>query len=59
MSILLVIVIFIAAGLLLWWMNKYLPAPWKWIGIGIILLALLWWFLTLIGLTSGINARIK
>lgn len=57
--ILLVILILVVAGVVLYFINKYIPAPWKWIGIGIVLLALIIWFWNMVaGGSVGMNTRI-
>ncbi len=50
--ILLIIVILVVAAVLLYLSDKYIPTPWKWIPIGLIILALIIWFWHLIGGTS-------
>lgn len=59
MSILLIVTILIVACVICWASYTYLPAPWKWIPIGLVLLGLVLWFFTLTGLTNGLNTRIR
>jgi hypothetical protein len=59
MSIILVVFILVLACVILWASYRYVPAPWKWIPIGLVLLALVIWLFTLTGLTSGLNTRIR
>lgn len=59
MSILMIAIILILAFLILWGSYTYLPAPWKWIPIGLVLLGLVIWFFTLTGLAGGINTRVR
>jgi uncharacterized membrane protein len=56
-TIVLIVVILVVGAVLLWASNKYIPAPWKWIPIGLIILILIIWFYHFIG-GGGMNTRI-
>jgi hypothetical protein len=59
MTILMIVIVLIVAVVICWLSYKYLPDPWRWIPIGLIILALVIWFFSLTGLTGGLNTRVR
>jgi hypothetical protein len=59
MSILLIVFILILACVILWASYKYIPAPWRWIPIGLVILCLVIWLFSLTGITGGLNTRVR
>jgi len=57
--VLTVILVLVIGAVLIYLSDRYIPTPWKWIPIGLLLLILIFWFYAMVTGGYNFNGKIR